>query len=224
LAAEVAGQLLGALGQAVLARGRAVLGLTAGSIMEQVWAALASAESDLDWSKVDVIWGDERFVQEGTSDRNDAPANRDLFDHAPFSFARRFSMPASGGEFGEDLDAAALGYSRTFAQVGPADVMLLGIGPDGHCCSLFPHHPGLEATGTAVIAVRESPKPPPLRISLSYEGLNASREIWVVASGEGAAVGRAQGGADRSEVPSAAAQGTLRTVWFLDADAAAELD
>jgi 6-phosphogluconolactonase len=105
------------------------------------------------------------------------------------------------------------------------DVVLLGIGPDGHCCSLFPNHPSAVDDSGSVIAVRESPKPPPLRVSLSFSGLNAARQIWVVASGSGKAEAAmlALGGADPRHVPSAGACGSEQTIWFLDAEAAAQL-
>jgi 6-phosphogluconolactonase len=204
--------------------------------MERVWSALAAAPTPevVDWSAVDVVWGDERFVPEGSDDRNDAPAERTLFAREPFSAAARYSMPTSDGPHGDDLEAAADSYARTLFEVRPAvapgvapnvDVMLLGIGPDGHCCSLFPEHPGLLVTGRSVIGVRNSPKPPPLRISLSVEGLNAAEQIWVVASGAGKAeaVAAALGGADPIRVPSAGAHGRASTIWFLDTDAASQL-
>ena len=107
----------------------------------------------------------------------------------------------------------------------PFDVTLLGIGPDGHCCSLFPHHPGTEVLDTAVIGVRESPKPPPIRISLTFSALAGAESIWFVASGAGKAeaVGRALGGADRTEVPSAGPRGRTETLWLVDTDAAAQV-
>ena len=87
LAADVAARLVSALAAAQRAHGRATLALTAGSIMEQVWSALAvsDAAQDLDWSAVDVFWGDERFVPADSPDRNDAPAERLLFGRTPFS-------------------------------------------------------------------------------------------------------------------------------------------
>lgn len=236
LAGVVAARLVETLDGARRAHGRAALALTAGSIMEQVWAALADspAARGFDWSAVDVFWGDERFVPAGSPDRNDGPADKILFDQAPFAAARRFSMPASDGAFGADLDAAAAGYAATLAGARRAgdtdavpsfDVVLLGVGPDGHCCSLFPDHPSAGEVSAPVIAVRDSPKPPPLRLSLSFDGLNTARQIWAVVSGSGkaAAVARALGGADREQVPSAGARGRDRTVWLLDADAAADL-
>lgn len=234
LASHVAARLTDALVDAQRRRGRAALALTAGSIMERVWAALAAEPGAVDWSRVDVFWGDERFVPHDSADRNDLPADRILFGGSSISAATRYPMPASDGEFGADLDAAAAGYAATLraarrpddeGEVPNFDVVLLGVGPDGHCCSLFPDHPGVDDTSTTVLAVRDSPKPPPSRLSLSFAGLNSADEIWVVVSGSGKAEAAASalGGADRVHVPSAGAQGRRRTVWLLDADAAAKL-
>jgi len=105
------------------------------------------------------------------------------------------------------------------------DVVLLGVGPDGHCASLFPEHPGVYETDAAVIAVRNSPKPPPTRLSLSFRGLDAANEIWFVASGTGKAeaVALAHSGAGRIQVPSAGPRGRYRTLWLIDRDAASRL-
>jgi 6-phosphogluconolactonase len=197
--------------------------------------AASGTGAALDWSAVDVFWGDERFVPSGSEDRNDAPAESMLFGRAPFSAAQRYSMPATDGPCGDDLDAAARYYAEQLAQARrpddpdrqPAfDVVLLGVGPDGHCASLFPHHPGLADRSSTVIPVRNSPKPPPNRLSLSYDGLNTAREIWVVASGgeKASAVARALGGASPDEVPSAGARGRSRTLWLVDAEAAASVE
>ena len=234
LAEQVAARFVRTVSAAIEAKGRAAVALTAGSIMEKVWSALASAAAELDWSSVDVFWGDERFVPSDSSDRNDGPAEKLLFAQAPFSAAHRFSMPPAGGEFGDDLAAAAAGYADTLrarrrpsdtGEVPNFDVVLLGVGPDGHCCSLFPDHPSARDLSAPVIAVRDSPKPPPLRLSLSFDGLNAADEIWLVVSGTGKAdaVAAALGGADREHVPSAGARGRQTTLWLLDAEAAAEL-
>ncbi len=150
LATAVADRFVGTVAAAIEARGRAAIALTAGSIMEKVWARLAATGGSLDWSKVDVFWGDERFVPSDSDDRNDLGAEKILFAAAPCSAATRYSMPPSGGEFGEDLDAAAAAYADTLrshrrdsdeGEVPSFDVALIGVGPDGHCCSLFPDHP-----------------------------------------------------------------------------------
>lgn len=236
LAGDVAARVLATLADVQQRRSRAALALTAGSIMEQVWSELAGSDAAglVDWSRVDVFWGDERFVPHDSADRNDRPAQELLFGKAPFSAVRQFAMPASDGEYGEDLDAAAAGYARVLRDARRADdgedaasfdVVLLGMGPDGHCCSLFPGHPGLSDESSSVIPVRDSPKPPPSRLSLSFGGLNAANEIWVVVSGAGKADAAAQalGGADRGHVPVAGAHGRVRTLWFLDDAAAAKL-
>lgn len=234
LAADVAQRFTATVSDAVGSYGRAAVALTAGSIMEKVWSRLAATAGDLDWSSVDVFWGDERFVAADSDDRNDLPAEKLLFGAEPFSAARRYSMPAAGGEFGDDLDAAAAGYARTLlgakrpSDTGATpsfDVVLLGAGPDGHCCSLFPDHPSARDLSASVIPVRNSPKPPPLRLSLSFDGLNNAKQIWVVASGSGKAdaVAAALGGAARERVPSAGAKGRERTIWLIDSDAASKL-
>jgi 6-phosphogluconolactonase len=236
LVQDVAAQLVPVLRNAIEEHGRAALVLTAGAVMESLWRAIAdSADAvTLDWSSVDVFFGDERFVASGTAERNDRPAVEILFGRPPFSAAGWYPMPASDGEFGDDLDAAAARYAATLSDVRREeddgdvpyfDVVLLGIGPDGHCCSLFPDHPSAVDDSDTVIAVRESPKPPPARLSLSFRGLNAARQIWVVASGAGKAEAAmlALGGADPRQVPSAGARGTQRTIWFLDAEAASQL-
>ena len=237
LAANVAARTLGRLREVLEQRTRAALALTAGSIMESVWEQLARSTdaAGVEWSRVDVFWGDERFVPIASHDRNDAPAERVLFRNGPFSAATRYSMPASGGRYGDDLDAAAAAYATTLAKarrpdddgdVPNFDIVLLGVGPDGHCCSLFPDHPSAMDNSAPVIAVRNSPKPPPRRISLSFEGLNTANEIWVVASGSGKAdaVARALSpDADRMHVPSAGARGRHQTLWLIDSDAAADL-
>jgi 6-phosphogluconolactonase len=234
LAAEVAQRLLSALAQAQQ-RGRAVLALTAGSIMESVWAAVADAggSGSVDWAEVDVFWADERFVPADSADRNDLPARRILLDRAPFSAARHCPMPASDGRY-PDLDEAAVAYTEQLrAARRPADsgavpnfdVVLLGLGPDGHCASLFPEHPGVYDDSAPVIAVRNSPKPPPERLSFSFSTLDAANEIWFVASGSGKAeaVVLAHSGAPREQVPAAGPKGRQRTLWLIDEAAASKL-
>lgn len=235
LATDVAVRVLATLARAQQNRGRAAFALTAGSIMERVWSAIAAASSrdTVDWSRVDVFWGDERFVPADSADRNDGPANRLLFSQPPFKAARLYPMPASDGP-GANLDEAAARYAEQLSgarrpddpdELPNFDVVLLGVGPDGHCASLFPEHPSAYDESGPVIAVRNSPKPPPLRISLSFSGLAAANEIWFVASGAGKAeaVALALSGAGRVQVPSAGPRGRFRTLWLVDADAAARL-
>jgi 6-phosphogluconolactonase len=235
LADDVALRLLSTVAHCQQQRGRAMIALTAGSVMEAVWAALAGSPTrdSVDWSKVDVFWADERFVPAGSDQRNDRPANELLFDRAPFSSARLFPMPASDGPR-PNLDQAAAFYAGQLYgarrpddpdEVPNFDVVLLGLGPDGHCASLFPEHPGVYDDSGSVIAVRNSPKPPPNRLSFTFDALDVANEIWFVASGEGKAeaVALAHSGAGRVQVPSAGPKGRFRTLWLLDKAAASKL-
>jgi 6-phosphogluconolactonase len=237
LAADTAGRVVSTLAAAQEQRGYASLVLTGGSILEAVLGVLATApdRDAVDWSAVDVYWGDERFVPTGSADRNDLPAEK-LLTPLGLDPARVHPMPASDGPDGDDVDAAAARYAQLLAVAAdpkhrnvediPAfDVALIGIGPDGHCCSLFPEQAGPREETKSVISVRNSPKPPPTRISLTFRSLEASDQVWVIASGTGKAkaVAEALTGADRIEIPSAGARGYHRTLWLLDRDAAADL-
>ncbi|MFL6162429.1 MAG: 6-phosphogluconolactonase [Jatrophihabitantaceae bacterium] len=235
LAGEVARRTLDTLAAAQATHGRAVLALTAGSILEAVWQAIADspAAGDLDWSRVDVCWADERFVPAESGDRNDLPAGRILFGHQPFSAARQLSMPASDGPW-PDLDEAAAAYAEQLAglrrpddqgELPGFDLVLLGVGPDGHCASLFPNHPGVYQHDRPVIGVRNSPKPPPNRLSFTFDTLDRAAEIWFVVAGGGKAeaVALAQSGISREQLPSAGPKGRQRTLWLVDRAAAGKL-
>ena len=143
-------------------------------------------------------------------------AREALLDAVPLDPARVHPMPASDGPDGDDPDAAAAAVRRRAARAaarpedhGPApafDVCCSASGPDGHIASLFPEHPALY-DDRPVVAVRNAPKPPPTRISLSFPVIQGSREVWVVVAGEdkAKAVALALSGAGQTQVPAAAA-------------------
>lgn len=232
LAADVAEQLLHTLTTALAERTVAHLVLTGGGILEQVMSAVRQRadRASVDWARVHIWWGDERYVSADSDDRNDKAAFGRLLEALPLDSEHIHRMPSADEGF-SDVDAAAASYAGTLAAAADGadvprfDVVLLGIGPDGHCASLFPGHAGVQVEDAAVIGVSDSPKPPPVRISLTFRGLDAAEQMWVIASGEAKAhaVARALGGADPIQVPSARARGRLRTVWFIDAAAAQEL-
>ncbi|HKC29316.1 MAG TPA: 6-phosphogluconolactonase [Jatrophihabitans sp.] len=235
LAADTAARTLATLAAAVQARGVAHLVVTGGSILEKVLASMAAADAPLDWQRVHVWWGDERYVPADSPDRNDRPAMKLLFDHVPVDPAKLHRMPASDAGFGDDAEAAAASYAGELAAAAdgtsdgdvPAfDVILLGVGPDGHCASLFPGHPATRVTDSSVVAVHDSPKPPPTRLSLTLPALDAGREVWFVASGESKAdaVARALSTRDPVALPSSAPRGREHTLWLTDEDAAAKLN
>jgi 6-phosphogluconolactonase len=232
LAQAVAARLVTGLTDAAAARGRASVVLTGGGIGTKVLEELAAAPARdaVDWRHLDIWWGDERFVPAGDPDRNETGARAALLDHVDADPARIHPMPGPDGPDGDDPDAAAARYASWLADAagpeGPVpafDVLMLGIGPEGHVASLFP---GLPALGDArpVVAVRDSPKPPPTRLSLTFPSIQAAREIWILASGEekADAVARALSGADPAQVPAAGARGTQRTLFLLDTAAAAK--
>jgi 6-phosphogluconolactonase len=175
----------------------------------------------VDWSRVDLWWGDERFVPADDDDRNDKSTLELLREPLGLPAERVHQMPASDG--GADLDQAAAAYAEELGST-VFDICLLGLGPDGHVASLFPGHPSSRAEGT-VIAVRDSPKPPPDRLSLTLSVINRSQEVWFVVSGadKAEAAALALTGAGAEPVPGAGAHGLLRTVWLLDAEAASQL-
>lgn len=197
--------------------------LTGGRIATQAYQRLAAegGRSAVDWSNVDLWWGDERFVDFDDPDRN-AKQALDLLESAlRLSPDRTHPMPAANS--GLDLDAAAERYA---AELGSTvfDICLLGMGPDGHVASVFPEHPSSHAEGR-VIAVRSSPKPPPLRVSLTLDALNTSREVWFCVTGQdkAAALSMALLGTGPVQLPAAGVRGTQRTLWLIDREAAAEL-
>jgi 6-phosphogluconolactonase len=104
-------------------------------------------------------------------------------------------------------------------------VHLLGVGPEGHINSLFPDSAAVHETERLVVGVENSPKPPPLRVTLTLPAIQRSREVWLLVSGseKADAVAAAIRGADPVSVPAAGGVGREATVWFLDAEAAAEL-
>ena len=198
------------------------LALTGGRIATRAYGNLASegANSAVDWSRVALWWGDERFVPAESGDRNAEPT-LDLLSGLRLDPDRVHPMPAVGT--GLDLDQAAEAYAAGLGDT-VFDICLLGMGPDGHVASLFPEHPSSYAEGD-VIAVRASPKPPPERISLTLPVINRSREVWFVVSGsdKAAAAKMALLGAGPVQVPAAGVAGRERTLWLMDTDAASEL-
>ena len=237
LSDDVAGRLVATLVATQSVRPLAFLAVTAGGILEQVLGALARLPSrdSIDWSRVSLWWADERFVPADSDDRNDRPAFAALFDQVALDPANVHRMPASDGAYGDDAEAAAAAYAAdlaaaaTSAQPGEDiprfDVILLGVGPDGHCASLFPEHPATHEVRSTVVAVHGSPKPPPTRLSFTFRALDAANEVWFIAAGAGKAeaVALAHSGAGRVQVPSAGPRGRSRTLWLIDRAAAARM-
>jgi 6-phosphogluconolactonase len=235
LAQAVAGRLVVALVDSQAARGTAALVLTGGVIGTAALAQLEAtpARDAVDWSSLDVWWGDERFLPAGNPERNETAARSALLDHVDLDETRVHPMPPADGPDGNDPEAAAERYTGVLAAAarpedhGPVptfDVLLLGVGPDGHVASVFPESPA-SYDSRPVVAVRGAPKPPPTRLTLTLAAINAAREVWVLAAGEekATAVHLALSGAGSVQVPAAGVRGRARTLWLLDRAAASLL-
>lgn len=203
-------------------RGVAHVVLTGGTVGVGLLASLASSPLAglIDWTSVHVWWGDERFVAAGDPDRNEGQAQEALLRHVPLPEDNIHRM-GNADDFATAEDAASDYSAKIAAHGNPRwDILMLGMGPDGHVASLFPGHPVFAATHTTVaVAVHDSPKPPPDRVSLSLASINRAREVWVVAAGAPKADAVARGIAGDSALPVAAVAGTERTLWLLDAAA-----
>lgn len=232
LVAAAGDRLVGAITEAITARGQALIVLTGGGTGIGLLKRVGEHGEKIDWAKVHLFWGDDRYVPEDDDERNYKQAREALLDHIDIPSANVHPMAASDGEFGNDLDAAAVAYDHVLAanaqdgQPAPDfDVHLLGVGPEGHINSLFPETPAVREAGKLVLGVKDSPKPPPRRITLTLPAIQRSREVWLVVSGgaKADAVAAAIGGAKPVDVPAAGAVGREVTVWLLDEDAAAKL-
>ena len=233
LAAAVAGRLVVRLA-AIQAAGRTpAIALTGGTIAVKIHEAVVAAtegHEDVDWSRVDIWWGDERYVAADDDERNAKQAWDAMLSHLDVSPGRVHEMPASDGPHESAQDAAAAyGDLVRSRGAGRFDVVMLGVGPDGHVASLFPGSEQLDVEDTVAVAVPDSPKPPPVRISLTFGALNRTSEVWFVVSGSGKAqavskaLATGDGAADVHDIPAVGVRGQDATVWFLDEEAASQL-
>ncbi|SHU93195.1 6-phosphogluconolactonase [Mycolicibacterium phocaicum] len=230
LVAAVGDRLVAAINDAIEARGVAYIVLTGGGTGIKLLKHVGGRP--IDWAKVHLFWGDDRYVPADDADRNIKQAREALLNSVAIPADNVHAMAASDGEFGDDVDAAAAAYARELALVAgngsptpEFDVHLLGMGGEGHVNSLFPHTDAVRETERYVVAVTDSPKPPPRRITLTLPAVRRSRQVWLVVAGaeKADAVAAAVGGAAAEDIPAAGAIGTEATVWLLDAAAASKL-
>jgi 6-phosphogluconolactonase len=235
LLADASGaRLLTGILDAQAMRGEAHVVLTGGSMGSAILASLGAspARDAIDWSRVHLWWGDERFLPEGDPDRNETQNRAALLDAVPLDPRKVHAMPGPDGPDGDDVDAAAGWYAAELAAAAPDgaaspvfDIVLLGMGPDAHVASLFPGHPDQLTQGVSAAAVRNSPKPPPMRITLTFEALRRSERVWFIVAGadKAHAVAVSVAGAGPEESSAAQVRGIEETLWLVDAEAASEL-
>lgn len=205
--------------------------LTGGSIAMAAYRALDA--DAVDWPNVEFWFGDERFVGIDLPDRNDGQARDAFLDRVDATLVHSLAdnwghLPGRSASLG-DCSLGAADAARAYAQTLPTepfDLTLLGVGPDGHIASLFPSFPQLHETEQLAVAVFDSPKPPPVRVSLTLPALaNSLTVMFIVAGADKAdAVARAlapNGTVD--ETPARGVAGLRETIWLLDAAAASKL-
>ncbi len=231
LAAAAAARLLTSLVDLQSHRSPVHVVLTGGTVGIKTLEAVAAspAREAVDWSGVHIWWGDERFLPDGHADRNETQARAALLDALGDALPAAHVHPMA--PLDDDVptpDEAAAAYAADLAAhaepgalVPVFDVLLLGMGPDGHVASLFPGHPALDVGGVAAVGVHGSPKPPPVRVTLTFDAIRAAREVWVIAAGaeKAGAVASALANAPVATTPAAGALGQERTLWLLDAAA-----
>lgn len=200
--------------------------LTGGSLGSAIIASLLElpAHTAVDWSAVSIWWGDERYLPAGDPDRNDTQNDEAGLTRLGLDPSRVHRV--AGPDTSESAEASAEAYAAAVREQGQGafDVVLLGVGPDAHVASLFPGHPAQRSTGVAV-AVHDSPKPPPDRVSLTFECLSRAERVWFLVAGadKAHAVAVSVAGADPAQSSAAQVHGIRETLWLVDADSASDL-
>jgi 6-phosphogluconolactonase len=202
--------------------------LTGGTVAEAIHrqiahkAARLTGDQAVDWDRVVFWWGDERFVAPDSDDRNARDTRASFLDVVGATHVHEIPSTADAA----DVDASAAAYSQRLRDSGAGefDLVMLGMGPDGHVASLFPGFPQLDADGIAV-GVTGSPKPPPERVSLTFGALNRARAVWFVVTGDAKADAVHRALADDGDLHETPARGiqVVDTTWFLDTAAASRL-
>ncbi|TYZ58811.1 hypothetical protein PybrP1_001587 [[Pythium] brassicae (nom. inval.)] len=213
--------------EAIAARGRFTLALSGGSLPKILNKGLSALQGDVNYAKWHVFFADERCVPLEHDDSNYKACKEALFDHVAIPAAQIHTIDASLSP-----EAAAVDYTAKLAtiwgdELPRFDLILLGMGPDGHTCSLFPGHKLLQERTLFVASIDDSPKPPPQRITLTYPVVNNAEHIAFVATGAGKAelmphmLGRET---REPPLPAADVKPTHGVVyWYIDQDAAAKL-
>jgi 6-phosphogluconolactonase len=220
LTAQAAADIAELLRSAIAARGNARLVLTGGTLGIKILGDLA--KQNLDLQNLDIFFGDERFVALDHADRNE---HQGIVAWPELSAAKLLRFPAAdlpveeaAKEFNLQIESL-LGPLSDSAPV--FDVVILGMGPDGHVASLFPGH---QQAQSWIIAEQESPKPPSERLSFSYSALNRSRAVIFLASGSSKAEVAKCAIQDKAcDLPAAKVKGLELTRWYLDEEISREL-
>jgi 6-phosphogluconolactonase len=215
--------------KAITEKGRFTVALAGGNTPRAIYQLLATAyRQQIPWPKVHLFWGDERYVPTNDPNSNYRMARESLFDHVPILAENVHRMPT---EFIQP-ETAAQNYEKTLRDFWPAslprfDLIQLGMGPDGHILSLFPNSPLLQEEQRLVAVVRNSPKPPPTRLTLTLPVINHAAQIHFFVTGAEkveALRSTIQGPRDWQKFPAQAVQPVNgQAIWWVDEKAASLL-
>ena len=202
------------------------LALSGGAVTSSLLPSLLPRVGEVDWSRVRVWMVDERYVPAGDEDRNDDQAWEGFFHAATGVEFIRMPTSDSWAPGGGSLDEACAAFTATWADVmgqRSFDIALIGMGPDGHICSLFPGRIDPDEA-SPILAIRNSPKPPPERITVSMPIMQTCPEVWLTTAGaaKASALGAAFAGASALALPVAGILSPTTRV-YLDEAAASQI-
>ena len=211
LATKAAEALSAVAAKAIQERGHFNLVLTGGGLGIELVSALKA--QSIEWRKTSVIFSDERFVSLDNPDRNEFQAFAAWDGLRVSDFIRYPDLAENLEDAAEEMSSSLERKLGSLSNSSPVfDLVVLGIGPDGHVASLFP---GRKHPENWVVAEADSPKPPAKRLSLSYTALNRSRRIWFLAAGAEKA-DAVRNAMKSDDLPAGRVRGQQETVWWLD--------
>jgi 6-phosphogluconolactonase len=228
LAREAAGRVVDAAHRAIAERGRFSVALSGGSTPRRLYQLLTLPpyKPGVDWSRVHLFFADERFVPHTHAESTVRLVRETLLAGVTVPERNFHAMPTEG----DTPEVCAARYEAMLwdyfgAEEPSLDLVLLGMGPDGHTASLFPGHPVAHGL---VACVRDSPKPPPIRLTLTFGAIRAAREVWFLVTGSDKAATLEQvfrsSPEDGDALPAARiAARDGRTLWLVDRQAAASV-
>ncbi len=213
LADEVVLQSLQSISEGLLKRGRFDLALTGGTLGLAISTKLVvNLNQNLhDYEGLHIWWSDERFVAAGSEERNAKPFHGNLLN------SNVVVHEVLASDETADANSALLDYEKSLADV-TLDLVILGVGPDGHVASLFPNAVNVDDL-RKVIMITDSPKPPPVRISFTMKMINSSSRVWLVANGESKAEAVTKIIEADLSIPASHVRGTAHTRLIVDTEA-----
>ena len=221
---KVASDLINYISTAIANSKEVHICLTGGRAGTQV-AKMLFASPAIDSRLVHIWWSDERYLESGNPERNDSVVPSDLITKAQI---HRMPSTNTTTDLVEAVSKASsdlhLNTTTRFCDRNVMmDISLLSVGPDGHIASLFPGHSALTSQA-AIVGISDSPKPPPQRLTWTFPTLNASEQIWFIATGseKADAVSKLIAGGNLSEIPACGVQGKLKTVLYAEKSALAD--